>query len=288
MNSAPPHLTQELTDALGQHHITSRRIELISPLKERKGSRFAYRVDTADGQIFKLRHFESAAEASRLRHLRADLDAAFAPVLAQYGAVLVEAWIDGTPLCELDADCYVEPAAVLLGRLHQQPLNPAVFSEVSQYVDTEKFLSAAQSDLALLGAARALTATEVASLLAILQRDDPRRARNALIHKDFCAENMLIDRHGALRVIDNELLTIEPAGLDLGRTFHRWPMSEAAWQRFLRGYVQVAALPDALEFWKIAAALISSRVCLQRAPHRLDASLMLLRRMIESPGSRAL
>ena len=37
-----------------------------------------------------------------------------------------------------------------------------------------------------------------------LDRLDPGSAPAALIHRDFCAENMLIDREGRLRVIDND------------------------------------------------------------------------------------
>src|SRR5690606_4751555 len=81
-------------------------------------------------------------------------------------------------------------------------------------------------------AASALTADEAAALVQLMRALDPGHAPAVLIHLDFCTENMVVDAHGALRVIDNEQLEIAAAGLDLARTFCRWPMPDAAWERF--------------------------------------------------------
>ena len=59
---------------------------------------------------------------------------------------------------------------------------------------------------------------------------------NDMLGVRFRTENMLIDPRGRLRIIDNEWFAIDPAGLDLGRSFTRWPMSQGAWGRFRRAY----------------------------------------------------
>jgi Ser/Thr protein kinase RdoA (MazF antagonist) len=274
----PLEVSRDVEDALERHGLRRRRVELVSPLRERKGIRFAYRVDTAEGRTIKARHFGSSGDARRHFELRAGLEAAFAPALANYGSVVLEEWVEGVPLAELDTDARAEEAGALLGSLHARPIGPRVPPDVS----TRRWAEGAESDLATLTSARALGPDEAARLRAEVRRRDPRSARAALIHLDFCAENMLIDPHGKLRIIDNELLGINPAGLDLGRTFHRWPMPEAAWHRFLRGYRSSAPRePEAIGFWKISAALTGTRVFLQRMPERVDASVALLRRFAE-------
>jgi hypothetical protein len=269
---------REIDRALAQHGLRPRRVVLISPLKERKGIRFAYRVDLEDGRTVKARHFGSEEGARRLFELGAGLGAAFARPLAQYGPVLVEEWIEGTSLGDCEAAAWAEDAGILLGRLHTTPLG----AEVPPTSSTQKWREAAESDLALISLAGKLSAGDVASLQSEIARRDPEVARVVLIHKDFCAENMLIDARGRLRIIDNEQLEIAPAAFDLGRTFHRWPMSDETWTRFLRGYRSSALMePEAIAFWRIVASLETSRVFLQRFPERLDASLGLLRRFAE-------
>ena len=269
---------REIDRALAQHGLRPRRVVLISPLKERKGIRFAYRVELEDGRRVKARHFGSEEGARRLFELSAGLGESFARPLAQYGPVLVEEWVEGGPLSGLEAEAWAEDAGILLGRLHTTPLG----ARVPPTSSTRRWREAAESDLTLISLAGKLAAGEVASLQSEIARRDPEVARVVLIHKDFCAENMLIDLHGRLRVIDNEQLEIAPAALDLGRTFHRWPMSHGTWTRFLRGYRSSAPRePEAIAFWKIVASLETTRVFLQRLPARLDASLALLRRFAE-------
>jgi len=278
MIEVPSEVIREIEEALGQLGVQPRRLVLISPLRRHKGRRCAYRVDAEDGRIVKARQFESCEEARRQRELRAGLEAAFAPVLAQHGCVLLEEWIDGVPLTERDPDSHADAGGALLGRLHAQPLGP----DVPAAFDTRKWTAAALSDLGVLATAEVLEPQTVAALQAEIRRRDPGTARAALVHSDFCAENMLIDTRGQLRVIDTEQLAVAPAGFDLGRTFDRWPMSAAAWTRFRRGYQSSApAAVEAIGFWKIVAALVGARVRHKRTPARLDAALVLLRRLAE-------
>lgn len=278
--AGPPDVVRDVARAVESRGRHARRIELVSPLGERKGVRFAYRVETEDG-VLKARHFGSADAARRHAALRARLETAFAAVLDLEGAVVFEEWLAGSEPGASEAESLSEEAGALLGRLHAQPLEPGEASIGS----TAPWRAAAESDVRILESARAISASEAVVLRAELARRDQATARLALIHKDFCAENLLIDTAGRLRVVDNEQIAVEPIGFDLGRTFHRWPMTPAAQAAFRRGYRAAApGTVDAVGFWRIVAALVGARVFLERIPARLDASIALLRRFVAGEG----
>lgn len=263
MIETPSETPPEIAAALEHFAITPRRVVLISPLRDRKGSRLSYRVDAEDGRIVKVRQLDSGERARCLLELRAGLEAAFAPALAHHGCVLLEEWIDGAPLSESDAEGRAEEAGALLGRLHARALGVDTPTPLS----TSERTSQAISNLEILCNAGQLTPREAAALRAEIARRDPGTTGAVLIHLDFCAENMLIDARGHLRVIDNELLTIAPAGFDLGRTFDRWPMSNPAWARFCRGYRSSApAEPEAVGFWKIPCGAAGRARALRAQP----------------------
>lgn len=276
-----PAITREIEDAFDREGLRPRHSVLISRPEERKHRRCAYRVELEDGRTIKARQLESVEAASRLFELRVGLEEAFAPATAQHGRVLLEAWIEGVPLAELGSEARAEEAGALLGRLHSMELAAG-----PQTVSTLKWRERTKEELEILVEAGKLGLREVERLDAELDRWDPETARLACVHRDFCAENMLIDPHGRLRVIDNEWFTIDPAGLDLGRTFIRWPMPEGAWGRFLRAYRSTArADPGPLPFWKIVSALWSARFRLNQDPERLAGPLGLLRRFAELPAA---
>jgi len=276
-----PAIAMEIEEALHRQGLRPRRLVLISPPDAQKRGRALYRVEVEGGETIKARRFESSEAALRIFELRNGLEAAFAPAIARHEAVLLEEWIEGVPLAESDPEAWVEEAGALLGRLHARPL-----ATPPPPVSTEPWRTRAAEQLGILGRAGTLAPHEVASLGDALGRHDPGTARATLVHRDYCAENMVIDAHRRLRVIDNEWIAVEPAGFDLGRSFCRWPMSESAWERFLRAYRSVAP-QDAgpVAFWMIVAALLGAHIRLRQAPERLAVPLALLRRIAASRGA---
>lgn len=271
MAAAP---TAEIADTLRHAHIRARHIMLVSPLGEAKGRRLAYRVEDEAGHVVKLRQFESEAAARTVFELRAGLEPAFAPALQRYGGVIVEAWIDGRALSADEAAARAHEAGALLGRLHTRPLA----ADTATTTSTAPWREGVESDLALLEAAAALPAAVVSRLLEIVRLEDPGSEPAARIHLDFCADNMILDAQGALRVIDNEQLTVDSTGLDLARTFCHWPMPDPAWERFGAGYRSAApAVPRAGAFWRIVAAALGARLYLQRGLPLPERPLELLR-----------
>jgi len=260
----------EVRAAIEATGVRPRHLRLVSPLGERKGMRLAYRIEDEDGRVLKARLFSSPEEAQQVHDLRHDLAESFAPVLARSGAVLIEEWIDGAMLEADGAEAWAKVAGAILGELHVRPLGAGV----PPVQDTRRWNERACEDLTLLRQADALTECVRERLCEALRKSDPRRARVALIHKDFCAENMLTDLRGRLRIIDTEQLAFDPIGFDLAWTWHRWPMSPAAWNCFLTGYrVAAPCEPEAETYWRIVTGLTLARVYCQRMPARLPQQL---------------
>jgi Ser/Thr protein kinase RdoA (MazF antagonist) len=243
-------IVHEIKVALVREGIRHRRIVPMAAVVPGKG-RYSFRVELEGGVSIKARLLETADAALRLFELRGGLDEAFAPAIASHGRVILEAWIEGQPLT--DAEEWVEEAGSLLGRLHiRYPSN--------REPETRTWRERGIDALDNLSGPGMLDAEQVGSLRATLCRCDPERERAVLVHLDFCGENMVIDGRGRLRVIDNEWMMFEPAGLDLARTFSRWPMSEGAAERFLRAYRDVAEIDlGSLPFWQIAVAAFTAR-----------------------------
>jgi thiamine kinase-like enzyme len=267
-------IEREVAAVVAARGLSPRRLDVVSPLGRAKGVRLAWRVDLADGRTLKLRHFGTREDARRHLEIRTLLEPAFAPAIAQWDGFVVEEWIDGEPLGDDDGERRAEEAGALLARLHRTALALDVVADV----DAAPWIARAHADLDRLVSGVALAEGDARKLRVQIDRRAPRFARAALAHLDFCAENMLIDRQGRLRVVDNELVAVRPAALDLGRTFHRWPMPRDLWARFFASYRRASKeAPEPTGFWRIAAALTGARVYLERDA-RLEPTLALLRR----------
>jgi thiamine kinase-like enzyme len=87
------------------------------------------------------------------------------------------------------------------------------------------------------------------------------------VHRDFCAENIVLGPTGQMWVIDNETVGVDAYDYDLGRTWYRWPMNRRQWQAYLEGY-RVHRSPDAFlshfPFWSIVAIVGSAVFRLRR------------------------
>lgn len=263
----------EVTAALERHGFRVERLLPISAFGAEKRGRHAFRADCADGAAVKARYLAEPEVAVRLGELREGLDPAFAPVIGRDGATLIEEWVDGRDLAAEEAGERAAEAGAILGALHARPLPDGDARRPST-----EWLATARSDLALLVGGDEVAETAAAALEARLADADPGSFAAALIHRDFCPENLIVDRDGDLRVIDNEWFMVGPPGIDLGRTHHRWPapVPPAVWGRFLDGYRTAAPEPPALEFWFIAATLWGARVYMQHKPARLDPLRLLL------------
>ncbi len=246
----------------------------------RKRGRCALRIELRDGRVIKARRLESAKAARDLFEIRSGLETAFAPAIGWHDAVVVEEWVEGTPLERVATEFRIEEAGALLGRLHAAPQSgPDV-------VPTARWLEEAIEQLHVVRLESKLRTEEVASLEGMLRDGDPGLAPNGIVHKDFCPENMIVDAAGQIRVIDNEWMEMGPIGFDLSRTRGRWPMSAFEWEGFLDGYGSEVRDPIASQkFWWIVTALFTSRIRWNESVEHLSEPLGWLRTISASGDS---
>jgi len=276
------HVEREIREAVALLGRRVRRLQLLTPPDLAKRNRSTWRVDADDGATLKARRLESPAAVREQIALREGLDAAFTRALAGHGHVLFEEWVEGRPLDADEAVARAGEAGALLGSVHGRAL-----PEGPHEVATERWRAQAEHDLDVIHAAGALDAEETGILREELARHDPRHARSALIHRDYCAENTLVAPAGRLRVIDNEWFTIDAAGLDLGRTLHRWPLPDAAREAFLAAYADAAgAPPGPLDFWILFAVLWSARARLDQPAARLAVPVAAARHLAAAARAR--
>jgi len=270
------HESAQLSDLLASHGLRWAKLESLSPPgRGRKTGRRTLRVETPEGRVLKVRLFGSDEEAAALAALRARVEIGFMPPIERRGPLLLEPWIEGESLSPAQAEARADELGCLLGRLHAA--RPA---DAPARVSTRERRERAQADLLQLASAGVLPADLGVALTDELASRDPGSATAALVHFDFCPENLVVDAAGQLHVIDNEWLRVDAAGIDLGRTWSRWPLPEAAWRRFLRGYTSSAlAEPAALRFWLIAMAARGASIRLTRSAEALALPLARLREL---------
>ena len=186
----------------------------------------------------------------------------------------MEEWIEGTPLPRADGTPeHVVAAATILARLHSVE---RIGDTVAPPMTVAERLERAQRDFALLAARGVLRRRQVHTMRDALCRLDPGAAGTGIIHRDFCAGNMVREPDGRICVIDNEGLAVGPPAYDLGRVWYRWPMPRAAWGLFLETYGArrgQVVLDAPLIVWKIAATARSAALRLAADPEMLEEPL---------------
>ena len=250
--------------------------------------RVTYRLELADGRVVKARRCSDEARAREVWRIRRSLALdGIARVYAQDGPVLIEEWIEGTPLAPTDgAPADVAQSARILARLHGSDRIGDL--AVPSMMTTADWLGRATGDLGLLAERHAVPGEALRVLGDALARAHQETAVVGVIHRDACAENMVRRPDGGIVLVDNEWLSIGPPAYDLGRVWWRWPLSPSSWSLFLDTYAAERGpdLSDAsLLAWKIAATTHSAVVRLALDPGRLAEPLARLRELAESVGS---
>ncbi len=255
------------------------RISEFGPLKT---SRHAYRVALADGRTIKARRTLSDGRAAQVCDALAALaDSRLARVQARHGAVLLEEWVEGTPLTVATVRRHhLREAAALLAQIHA--VEAVGGKPVTGEESTARRLAETESRLNALVDRRALD-PEVAGVLAIsLRRQDPGRARTGLVHLDFAFHNFVIDPAGMLRLVDNEAMSVDAFDYDLARSWYRNAMPLESWAQFEDEYRDAGgpgARGDSAGFWRIAAVVEGAVTRLDVDPERADVPLERLRAM---------
>ena len=267
----------EILWALAQAGINPRSFVRISSLYSSSAERCTYRIEH-DGGVVKVRRLEDEVTARNLAAFMSELPVGFTSCSARYGRVLIEDWIDGEALPDAPAPHHLAEAAALLADLHAKTRLGDL--KLHGECPTANHHRLALERLRIVAAAGALAEKELVRLERALKRWDPVRAIFGLTHLDFCGENMVIDRGGRLRVIDNERLRVNALGYDLARTWYRWALPAPQWEAFLLAYssrMPILNSPESFPFWKIAAAALSAELRLRACPERVGVPIDCLR-----------
>jgi hypothetical protein len=251
--------------------------ERITSLVLRHSPRSAYRVTFADGRRVKLRRLRRPERAERACRLLAALDdARFAAVLLRHDDVVVEEWVEGTPLAARPPRReHVEVAAGILATVHRVAIDTTTAAETPA-----SMLETALARVALLANRGHLTRATATRLASVARRVVPVAAPVGITHNDLCGENLVLDTAGRVHVVDNEALDIGFLEYDLARTWYRWDLDATSWRTFLASYIAAgAARPDerASVFWRIAAVTKSAAARLDGTPAALEVALAKLR-----------
>jgi thiamine kinase-like enzyme len=279
-----PELDERVATALVRWGVRARSWTRVSRHRAGPDTRVAYRLELDDGRVVKARRCADEARARDVWEIRGRLSVpGLARVYARVDLVLIEEWVEGTSLPRADGTPeHVVAAATILAGLHSAG---PVGDTVAHWMTAAERLERAQRDLALLAAHGALQRGQVRTMRDALRRLDPGAVGTGIIHRDFCAENMVREPDGRICVIDNEGLAVGPPAYDLGRVWYRWPMPRAAWGLFLETYAarRAQVVPDSpLIVWKIAATARSAALRLASDPGGLREPLTRLRELSEA------
>ena len=267
----------EILTALEKAGIHLRSFVQISNFRLTETGRVTYRIDHEHGTV-KARLLEDEQTAGDLFAFRRELGDAFAPVIFRHGRVLIEDWIEGDALPVVPEPSHLATAGALLGEMHAR--SAIAYCALHEVRTTADHRFAAEKALRIAAAGGALEEAIAARLEQALQRLDPHQTTYGMVHLDFCGENMVIDRAGRLRIVDNERICLDSLGYDLGRTWYRWALPARGWDYFRIAYASRAPFPnplDSLHFWKIVAAARSAELRLRAFPEKANVPLRCLR-----------
>jgi hypothetical protein len=227
---------------------------LPSPVR----SRAAFRLEFADGAKVKGRRMKSAERADLVHRLQGVAGEGFPRILDRRGEALLIEWIEGRPLATVE----VVPAGILrrcgrmLGALHQAFAGYTI-GGLAPHPD--HFRERLDRDVVLLSEAGWLDASLARRAVDVVAAHRPPEATSGIIHKDFCAANVVIRSDGAPVCVDNANLAIGPHDLDLARTWYRWPMTSGDRRHFAAGYEEHASLAPRLRHFPFWATCVLAR-----------------------------
>jgi len=275
-----PALDTEVLAALEEAGLRVRSFLRISKLRSANNGRITYRIEHEGGTV-KARRLEDEATARDLAALRSGLPDAFTRVVSRHGRVLIEEWIEGDPLPLAPERNHLLTAGALLADLHASR-TPGCRT-LRAKCPTAAHRLRAHARLSRLAGAGALRKEEAAGLEGGLERCDPREAAYGLVHLDFCGENMVMDRAGRLRVVDNDRIRLDSLSFDLARTWYRWALTAPQWDAFCLAYTSRLPFPqpESLHFWKIVAAIQSAELRWHAYPEGAEVALRYLRALAQ-------
>lgn len=228
--------------------------------RPRRGARGTFRLTFSDGTVVKGRRCEHRRQAERIHELAAYLDPRHFPrIHRREGCALLEEWVEGRPLSETADDGVFERGGAVLAGLHSVGLPRDRRLSARSYLDASG--PRVVQGLARLIRLNAITKEDGAAARELAMSSLPRDLVPALVHGDFCGDNMVVDASGRVRPIDNESVMVHVPEYDLARTWYRWPMSPPQRAAYEKGYGDSPAVTRFrahFDFWAILVLVESA------------------------------
>lgn len=209
-----------------------------------------FRIFMEGGETLKARLLDEAFEVQRIASLLPLLSALHFPQLCDwYGRAILEPWIHGRVLATLEptGSIYYQ-AGRILAQVHEAKLPECLPAKPRSITSWKRHFA---YEVEHLCQNEMLSSDDARLLNRIMIQEMSASSDICLVHRDFCAEN-LVDHEGQLVCIDNMSISAGNPHEDLARTFYRWPMSNPNKQQFLDGYSSVRDVEDFLvheTFW---------------------------------------
>ncbi len=246
-------LSNELAELVNDISAPVSVVTRITTNPSSDSQRASFRLDFADGRTLKGRHLQSPEQAERLQEISNLLhDMPFVSVVSRRGSAVLEEWAEGSPLSQHPPSLrIIRQAGELLGELS------TVEGDIDfgpRIRDGRLRLDKLRDQYEKLLAYSALDRDTCKRLLVIARANCPHRLAAGLVHLDYSAENLIVDGHKHIHVIDNESMDFTPYDTDLGRTWYLWPMQHDEWTSFIGGYEKYRSVEMFLEhirFWAI-------------------------------------
>lgn len=285
MSAREPHL--ELSEELRQL-VQAVGVPLVevTPLH---GSGYAgyqhtsFRLRLADGRLLKGRQCGNWQRAAAIEYVFRHVHHPNLPkLLARTGRAVLTEWVEGRPMAAGDCSATrLRECGALLGFVHSVPVPQD--HPYQRRTTVAEWQSEYESDLAALERIGALESGEARRARAHAVEHAPGACGLSFVHRDFCAENMVLRPSGVVAVVDNETVDIDTCENDLGRTWYRWPMTREQRDAFLAGYEchrSAAQFVRHESYWLLVATASSAVFRWQKSPAAAEAPLARLRALL--------
>ncbi len=248
---------------------------LPSPCRQRA----SFRLRFGDGRILKGRLLDSNAIAERVEYLSQFLDHRHFPkVLGRRGCALLMEWIEGQPLTSVQCPPeLVRCCGALQGLLHSMLVPKEMHIEA--HPREQDWQAKLEENIHEMVARRALGREEGKQVLELALRHAPASFALGLVHRDFCAENIVLGAHGQVYVIDNETLHIDAYDYDLARTWYRWPLNRLQRAAYYDGYNQYRTTADFAKYFLYWAMVVLVEATVYRLRIRTRGASIPIRRI---------